>query len=186
MPWNNTNNSCLHTTVVTLGAGSFVQVAHMHCHLIYQFITSPPLLHFSSRHLPMAGKQSCPHHMGGTSKVKHLSSVTQKGCEGTENSTWLCRSWASLVSQSWANPLPIHISTSRNASLANKKTHLLPAKSSRLNSQLLFILFCFQHWRQRGERKEKKYIKERATIISFINLFPIHYNVLSWAKISRK
>lgn len=78
------------------------------------------------------------------SKVKPLPAMTQKACEGSRNSTELCRPWTSLVSQSGANALPIHISTSRNASLARKKTHLLPAKSPSLNSQLLFIFFCFQ------------------------------------------
>lgn len=169
MPWNNTSSSWLHTTVVTLEAGNFVQVAHTHCHLIHQFITSQPLLHFSSRHLPMAGKQFCPCHRWAKWSVcpqLHRKAVKEQG-------TRLCGSWASFFSQSSASPLPIHISTSRNASLANKKTHLLPAKSPRLNSQLLFIFFCFQHWRQGGERKEKNiYLSKKKPQLSHSKPFP--------------
>lgn len=72
--------------------------------------------------------------------------------------------------------LPIHISTSGNASLARKKTHLLPAKPPSLYSQLLFIFFCFQLLMAARGKKRKKKNQRTSHNNLFQNHFHIHYN----------
>lgn len=85
--------------------------------------------------------------------------------------------WTSLIFQSGSNMLPVCISTSRNASPARNKTHLLPAKSLTFSSQL-FIFFCFQLlMAARGKKKRK--VKGQVTTTSFKTLFIFTTSVLS-------